>query len=265
MRLDAALLTLHVQIAALAPGGDPGSARERPDVRAGLDTLYAGDFTAAARYFAALGARDTTDPAAPIFEAGAYIWWASALDSAGFERRRIDSLLGRAIARAKRAGPPADFWLATAHGYRARERDLHGETWGAAKDGKAMRDAYRRVLRADAGCIDCLLGLGVYHYGLARAGTVARFLARLAGLGTGTADSAFAHLRRVSAAGDLARVEGAWVLAAALVRDAERTPDPADRLALAAEARSHVAALAARYPDNPVFLRFLTETAGPGP
>jgi hypothetical protein len=262
VRLGAALL-LHVQIAALTPGPDPAAARERPDVRAGLDTLYAGRFAAAAGLFAALGRGDSSDPAAPIFEAGAYIWWASALDSAAFERARIDSLLSLAVARARRAGAGADFWLATAHGYRARERDLHGETWGAAKDGKAMRDAYRRVLARDPACVDCLLGLGVYHYGLARAGTLARLLARVVGLGSGNADSAFAYLRRVSAEGDLARVEGAWVLAAALVRDAARAG--ADSEQLVAEAHEHVAALAARYPGNPVFRRFLAETAGPGP
>jgi hypothetical protein len=56
-----------------------------------------------------------------VFEAGAYIWWAAALDSGAFERRRVDSLLALAITRARRLGPAADFWLATAHGYRARE------------------------------------------------------------------------------------------------------------------------------------------------
>jgi len=232
-------------------------------LRAGLDTLYAGGFQAAVRHFARLAAGDTADPAAVVFEAGAYIWWASALDSAHFERRRIDSLLDLAITRARRQGPAADFWLATAHGYRARERDLHGETWGAAQDGKAMRDAYRRVLRADPTCIDCYLGIGVYHYGLARAPALVRFVARLLGLGSGNADSAFAYLRRASAAGDLAAVEATWVLAAALERDGARTRDAGSRAVLEAEARAAVASLAERYPDNPVFRRFLAQRPEP--
>lgn len=258
MRLLAAALLL-LQAPGHAPGPDPHARRDRTELRAGLDALYAGEFAVAAAYFDALGRADSTDPAAPIFHAGAYIWWASALDSAEFERRRIDSLLATAIRRARAAGPAADFWLATAHGYRARERDLHGETWGAAKDGKTMRDAYRRVLRADATCVDCYLGLGVYHYGLARASTLAKIVAKIVGLGGGNADSAFAYLTRVSTAGDLARVEAAWVLAAALARDAARTKDPARRAWLEREAHALAATLAARYPANPVFQRFLAE------
>jgi hypothetical protein len=259
VRLVAALVLLHAQGPALVPVPDDAAARARPDVRAGLDTLYAGDFAAAARYFAALGAGDLADPAAPIFEAGAFIWWASALDSAEFERARIDSLLGLAIGRARAAGTAAEFWLATALGYRARERDLHGHTWGAARDGKAMRDAYRRVLTRDPTCTDCYLGLGVYHYGLARAPALAKLVAAIVGLGSGNADSAFAYLRRVSADGDLARVEAGWVLAAALVRDADRAKTPDRRAALRRDAREIVVDLAQRYPANPVFQRFLAE------
>src|SRR3989449_3623164 len=106
-----------------------------------------------------------------IFEAGAYIWWAAALENDAYEARRIDSLLSVALTRASAQppGPTREFWLATALGYRARQRDLQGHSWGAAKDGKAMRDAYRRVLQVDSTCVDCYLGLGVYQYGLARA------------------------------------------------------------------------------------------------
>ena len=116
-------------------------------LRTGLDTLYAGDFEIAATYFAGLAAREPGDPAPLVFQAGAYIWWASALDSADFELQRIDSLLGAAMGRARAAGPPADFWLATALGYRARQREEHGHGYSAARDAKAMRDIYRRLLR----------------------------------------------------------------------------------------------------------------------
>jgi hypothetical protein len=229
----------------------------RPELRAGLDTLYGGNFPAAAAHFERLAAADTADPAPLIFRAGAYIWWASALDSAEFERDRIDSLLGLAIARARAAGPSADFWRSTALGYRARERDLHGSSWGAAKDAKAMRDIYRRLLAADSSCVDCYLGLGVYHYGLARAGALARFFAKIIGLGSGNAETGIRYMRRVAHEGDLAQVEGTWVLAAALVREAAR--DPAGRQVLEQEARRYVLRLAERYPANPVFQRFLTE------
>ena len=233
----------------------PGLSRGRPDLRAGLDTLYAGRFAAAAAHFAALAARDTTDPAPVIFEAGAFIWWAAAKDSDDFETPRIDSLLALAIARARAGGSAQDFWLGTALGYRARERELHGHAWGAAKDGKAMRDAYRRVLAADSTCVDCYLGLGVYSYGLARASTLARIIARLVGLGSGSAEEGVRFMRRVAHEGDLARVEGTWVLAAALVREAER--DRNGRAVLRREARAYVQRLAERFPGNPVFQRFL--------
>ena len=228
------------------------------DLRAGLDMLYGGDFARAAAHFAVLAAHDSTDPAPLVFEAGAYIWWAAARDSASFELARIDSLLGTAMNRA-RAKPGAEFWLATALGYRARQREENGHSFGAARDAKAMRDIYRRILAADSTCVDCYLGLGVYEYGLARASALARFFARIIGLGSGNAERGIAYMRRVARDGDLARVEGAWVLAAALVREAAR--DAAGRGVLQDEARGYVETLAARYPGNPVFQRFLREVS----
>jgi hypothetical protein len=229
----------------------------RTDLRADLDTLYAGQFAVAAAQFERLAARDTADPAPLVFQAGAYIWWAAALDSLGFERRRIDSLLGAAIARARAPAGRNDFWLATALGYRAREREMHGQGWGAAKDAKAMRDAYRRVLAADSSCVDCYLGLGLYSYGLARVGALTRFVARLIGLGSGNAETGLTYMRHVAREGELARVEGSWVLAAALMREAAR--DESRRPMFEREARALVLRLRARYPDNPVFVRFLAE------
>ena len=244
----------------LAQSGDsiPSHRAERAELRAGLETLYAGDFAAAAAHFGDLAARDSADPAPLIFQAGAYIWWAAAKDSDDYETPRIDSLLDAAIANAKRQPPGAshDFWLGTALGYRARERDLHGHAWGASRDAKGMRDAYRRVLAADSSCIDCYLGLGLYSYGLARAGTLARIVAKLIGLGSGNAQEGLRLMHAVAAGGDLARVEGAWVLASALVRESDR--DERRRAPLRAEARAIVEQLAQRYPANPVFQRFLT-------
>src|SRR2546426_523969 len=220
---------------------------------------------AAAAYFAERAGRDSTDAAPVTFEASAYIWWAAALENDAYEAVRIDSLLDVAIARARATspGPAHDFWLATALGYRARQRDLHGHSWGAAKDGKAMRDAYARVLAVDSSCTDCYLGLGVYRYGLARASALARLVAKIVGLGSGNAERGIAYMRRAAAEGDLARVEAGWVLAAALVREAAR--DPVQRPALERDARDEVVRLASRYPGNPVFHRFLRETAQPAP
>src|SRR5207245_9535187 len=106
--------------------------------------------------------------------------------------------LALAPGRATGPGPAHDFWLATALGYRARQRDLHGHSWGAAKDGKAMRDAYARVLAADSSCTDCYLGLGVYQYGLARASALARLVAKLVGLRSGNAEQGIRYMRRAA-------------------------------------------------------------------
>jgi hypothetical protein len=254
-------LPLAVLLVMQGAGGAPlpSPRGERPDLRAGLDTLYAGAFSVAAQHFAELSARDTADPAPVIFHAGALIWWAAAQDSDDFAAAAIDSLLGRAIALARAAPPGAghDFWLGTAIGYRARERELHGHAWSAAKDAKAMRDAYRRVLAADSSCIDCWLGLGLYNYGLARASAIARLVAKLIGLGSGDAGVGIAMLRRTATGGDLARIEATWVLASALRREAAR--DAEHRTELRAEAVALVEALALRFPGNPVFQRFLKE------
>src|SRR2546422_9621209 len=204
-----------------------------------------------------MAARHTADRAAVVFQAGVYIWWASAKDSAHFALQPIDSLLGLALARARAAGSPGEFWLATALGYRARQREEHGHGYSAARDAKAMRDIYRRLLAADSSCADCYLGLGVYDYGLARASAFARFFARIIGLGGGNAERGIRYLRRAAHDGDLARVESSWVLAAALMREAAR--DREGRGVLEREARGYVEGLVARYPGNPVFQRFLRE------
>lgn len=264
MRLVAAAILMVQSGDSLPPPSRPPPAPiERSALRAGLDTLYGGEFESAARYFAALAARDSNDPAPLVFQAGAYIWWAAAKDSDDFATGRIDSLLDNAItkARLQPAGAARDFWLGTAMGYRARERDLHGHAWGASRDAKGMRDAYRRVLAADSSCIDCYLGLGLYNYGLARASTFARIVARLLGLGGGNAAEGLRMMHAVAAGGDLARVEAEWVLATALEREAERDQKRAGELL--AEARAIVAGLAERYPHNPVFSRFLERHATP--
>src|SRR5260370_119262 len=175
----------------------------RPELHAGLDTLYGGGFPSAASYFAALAERDSADPAPLIFEASAYMWWAAALENDAYEAPRIDSLLDRAIGRAATAPPSTarHFWLATALGYRARQRNSRGHAWGAAKDAKAMRDAYVRVLAADSACADCVLGLGLYGYSLARASALARFVARLVCLCSGNAEPGLRYLHPPTTAG----------------------------------------------------------------
>src|SRR5207237_8627246 len=84
----AAALTVRVLLLALSLLQQPRA--ERPDVRAGLDTLYGGGFPAAAVYFAELAGRDSTDPAPLPLAARAYIWWAAALTHDAFADELLD-------------------------------------------------------------------------------------------------------------------------------------------------------------------------------
>src|SRR2546430_5757606 len=64
-----------------------------PDLRAGLDTLYGGDFPRAAADFERPGAAHPAGPAPSGFQSRAHILWAAARESAGFETPRLESLL----------------------------------------------------------------------------------------------------------------------------------------------------------------------------
>jgi len=237
------------------------------DALAGQDLLYGGHFQAAGRYFSDLAARYPDDPTGPVLEASALIWWAEAREDDAFAADSIDSLLTEGAARARRTAAAAAtdgervaglFWVGTALGYRARESDLHGRYWRAVADAKAMRAALDSALALDSTCVDCRLGLAIYDYALARAGLLTRLVAHLLGLDGGNAAAAVAALHRVSEHGTLTRLEARWLYASALLRESRRG-DPGRR-----EAQQIIAALAAQFPDNPVFRRFLGR-AGAGP
>jgi hypothetical protein len=240
------------------------SAGVAAETAAGQALIYGGRFEAARLYFKRLSERRPREPVGPALEASALIWWATARQDDGFEEDSIDALLIEAAARAERAVGSAVtdsarvaglFWLGTAAGYRARQAELHGHYWRAARGARKMRTALRRALALDSSCVDCRLGLAIYDYALARAGVLARLVAQIIGLGGGDAARALRTLRRVSETGSVARLEAQWLYANALIR--EGAPDGAPR----EEARRIVGDLAARFPENPVFRRFLDSTA----
>ena len=208
------------------------------------------------------------DPAGPALEASALVWWAEAREDDAFQGQLIDSLLGVAVARAQDAlGRAATdsarvrslFWLGTALGYRARQAELRGSYWRAAQDAKSMQNALEQAVATDSSCVDCLLGLGVSDYALARAGFVARIVARLIGLGSGDAGRALELMRRVGEEGTLARSEARWVYAVALLREAARGD-----AAMREEGLRIIGELSQQFPSNPVFRRALTaETTAP--
>ena len=142
------------------------------------------------------------------------------------------------------------FWLGTAVGYRARQAELLGRWWRAAREAGRMRTALGQALAYDSTCVDCLLGLAAYEYGLARSSALARLVARIIGLGGGDADRAMELFRRVVTEGDVARTEGRWIYANALLREGERGD-----ASLREEGLRMVAQLADEYPENPIFRR----------
>jgi hypothetical protein len=114
-----------------------------------------------------------------------------------------------------------------------------------------MRTALERALAHDSTCVDCLLGLAVYEYGLARSGALARLVARIIGLGGGDVDHAMELFRRVVTEGVVARIEGRWIYANVLLREGERDAS------LREEGLRQIGQLADEYPENPIFRRAL--------
>lgn len=234
------------------------------DAGAGQDLIYGGHFEAAGQYFSDLSLRYPDDPTGPVLAASALIWWGEARDDDAYAEDSIDALLTEGAARARRAAGKAAtdservvalFWRGTALGYRARQADLHGHYWRAVGDAKGMRAALDSALALDSACVDCRLGLAIYDYALARAGVLTRLVAHLLGLSGGNATAAVAAMRRVGEHGTVARLEARWLYASALLRES-RAGDPRRQ-----EARQIIGELAARFPDNPVFQRFLERTA----
>jgi hypothetical protein len=233
---------------------------------AGQDLIYHGRHSAAALYFSELATQNPADAAPRALHASALIWQGEAEGNETYAADTVDSLLTQAVELASRAvdEAPAEsarvqalFWLGSAYGYRARQAELRGSLWRASRDARAMHDALERALELDSSCADCLLPLGLYDYAVARSGTLARLIARIIGLGGGNAARGLDRVRRAGELGTFTRVEARWVYANMLLR--EETDADARR----EEARRLVADLAARFPENAVFRRFLEPTGAP--
>lgn len=231
------------------------------EILSGQELIYRGRFGAAQVYFAELAQTWPRDAAGPFMQASALIWWAEARGEDTFQVDSVDLLLTTAIARAELAVDSATddaaraaalFWLGSAYGYRARQAELRGSMWRAGRDAKAMRDALNSAFTLDSTRVDCLLGLGVYDYALARASTLGRIVARITGLGGGDAERALGWMRRASEDGLLTRTEARWVYASALLREGERG-DAASR----EDGMRRIIELSQQFPDNPVFRRAL--------
>ena len=229
------------------------------EIVAGQALIYGGSLSAAHLYFTRLTEGHPRDPAGPTLAASALIWWGEERGDDGFLADSIDALLVEGVRRAEAALAEAAsdsaraslaFWLGSAHGFRARQAELLGRPWRAAREAARMRGALQFALALDSTCVDCRLGLAAYEYGLARASALARLVARIAGLGGGDVERALAECRLVAERGTYTRVDAQWFYANALFRESSRDP------ALREEALRVIGLLADEHPGNPVFDRF---------
>ena len=229
-------------------------------IQSGQELIYRGRYGAAQVFFSDLTQQFPADPVGPVLEASALIWWGESRLEPTFQVDAVDSLLALAIGRAQLMADSARddgvrfngvFWLGIAYGYRARQADVRGNVWRAARDAKAMQGSLERAVAIDSTCVDCLLGLGAYDYALARASAIARLTARIIGLGGGDAERGLAWQRRAAEDGLLLRIEARWVYATSLLREGER--DAATR----EEALRRLGDLSGQFPENLVFRRAL--------
>lgn len=235
----------------------------------GQELIYSGRFSAARLYFADLAQQYPAEAAGRVLEASALIWWGEARGEEMFAAESIDVLLDEAIARARAAvnASGADsvarvtalFWLGTAQGYHARQAELRGNFWAASRHAKAMRETLEQALALDSSCVDCLLGLGVYEYALARAGSMPRLVARIIGLGGGDLRRGLERMRRAAEGGGYTRWEARWVYGNALLREGERDAS------LREEGLRLIGELALQFPDNEAFRRVMEGRARAGP
>ena len=233
-------------------------------LQSGQELIYRGRFGAAQVFFSEISQRFAGDPAGPALEASSLIWWGEARGDESFQVDAVDSLLEVAIGRAQLLADSAPdegarftgyFWLGTAYGYRARQAEMRGNVWRAARDARQMQVSLERAVAMDSTCVDCQLGLGIYDYALARASAFARLAARIIGLGGGDAERALARLKRASEEGTLTRTEARWVYASALLREGERDAS------LREEGLRRVLELSSQFPENAVFRRALPAAA----
>lgn len=227
----------------------------------GQELIYSGRFGAARLYFADLAQQHPAEPAPRVLEASALIWRGEASGEETAAGDTIDLLLNDAVERGRAAVQIAGadttarlqalFWLGTALGYHARQAELRGNAWGASRHARAMRETFEQALALDSSCADCLLGLGVYDYALARAGAMSRLVARIIGLGGGDLRRGLERMRRAADGGVYTRWEARWVLGNALLREGEREP------ALREEGLRLIGGLALQFPDNEAFQRML--------
>jgi tetratricopeptide (TPR) repeat protein len=141
------------------------------------------------------------------------------------------------------------FYLGGAYGTRVMLRDIRGQLFAAARDGKRIHDALQQAVKLDPTLQDAYFGLGLYHYYAAIAPTVARVLGWLLFLPGGDRTGGLREMQQTETKGMLLGGEADYQLHFIYLWYEHR---PMDALRL-------VEGLHSRYPHNPLFaLRLAT-------
>ncbi|HEV3216676.1 MAG TPA: hypothetical protein VGZ27_13175 [Vicinamibacterales bacterium] len=141
------------------------------------------------------------------------------------------------------------FYLGGAYGTRVLLRDMRGDVFAAARDGKRIHDALQQAVKLDPTLQDAYFGLGLYHYYAAIAPRVARILGWLLFLPGGDRAGGLREMQQTQTQGMLLSGEADYQLHLIYLWYENR---PMDALRLAE-------GLHRRYPHNPLFaLRLAT-------
>ncbi|HEX2164684.1 MAG TPA: hypothetical protein VHM02_12105 [Thermoanaerobaculia bacterium] len=181
-RRSTAVLVALLALAAAAPPPAEAAARQPRTVSLlgdplfvaasgrGLDRLYAMDYAAARRDFAAVAARHPGHPVGPLLDA-LPAWWLiladpeSTAQDAAFEAR-IERAIALADRRLDRDDDDLDglFMKGAALAFRGRFRSLRGDWLAAAVDLKRALALVREVAKLDPSNADLAFGQGLYDY-----------------------------------------------------------------------------------------------------
>ena len=184
------------------------------------------------------------------------LWWQIQLDPLSKAKDRqfqskVDAAIAATEAWVKREPQRAEAWfyVGGAYGARAQWRVLRGEHFGAARDGKRIKESLERALARDPRLQEAYFGIGLYHYYADVAPAAAKMLRWLLLLPGGDRKTGLQEMLRARSAGALLRDEADYQLQVIYLWY-EKQPQRALEL---------LAGLRQRHPRNPLFFQLIAE------